>query len=252
MRRTALCACLLGLCASLFGSLAQAREWLVVGTSFPQVYERNAAGDFTGLAPAVLRRLAAELGGELRFELYPWVRAQRMVELGQADILVGPYRTAEREARFAFAAEPFYQDRIIFYARRSQVATWDGDYASLHGQRVAVVRGWIYGSQFEAARTSLRPITVESVHNGLRMLEAGRIDLLASNQRNTQPHLLELRLQERVGEVGPLIDVQRGYFAFPKDSAHAELRRRFDRAFARLVESGQLARLAEPLEVSVP
>jgi polar amino acid transport system substrate-binding protein len=252
MRRTLLCACLITLCYSLSSGLAQAREWLVVGTYFPQVYERNAAGDFTGLAPAVLRQLAAELGEELRFELYPWVRAQRMVELGQADILVGPYRTAEREARFAFAAKPFYQDRIVFYARRGQASAWNGDYAGLHGKRVAVVRGWIYGSRFEAVRASLRPITVESVHNGLRMLEAGRIDLLASNQRNTQPHLRELRLQERVGEVGPLIDVQRGYFAFPQDGSHAELRRRFDRAFARLVESGHLARLAEPLGVSVP
>ncbi|MDG9923149.1 MULTISPECIES: transporter substrate-binding domain-containing protein [unclassified Pseudomonas] len=252
MPRTALCACLLGLCVSLLGSLAQAREWLVVGTSFPQVYEQNAAGDFTGLAPAVLRQLAAELGDELRFELYPWARAQRMVELGQADILVGPYRTAEREARFAFAAEPFYQDRIVFYARRGHEPDWDGDYASLQNKRLAVVRGWVYGSQFEEMRERLRPITVESVRNGLRMLAAGRIDLLASNQRNTRPHLLALGLQEDVRELLPLIDVQRGFFAFPRDDDHTQLRLRFDRAFARLVESGQLARLAEPLGVNVP
>lgn len=252
MRRTALCACLLGLCGSLFGGLAQAREWLVVGTTFPQVYEQSADGSFTGLAPSVLRHLAAELGDELRFELYPWTRAQRMVELGEADILVGPYRTAEREARFAFAAEPFYQDRIVFYSRRDQASTWNGDYASLHGKRVAVVRGWIYGSQFEEARARLQPITVESVRNGLRMLHAGRIDLLASNQRNTGPHLLALGLQEQVGELLPLIDVQRGFFAFPRDSGHDELRQRFDSAFEQFVASGQLARLAAPLGVSVP
>ena len=252
MRRTLLCACLLGLWSCLYGGLTQAREWLVVGTSFPQVYEQNAAGDFTGLAPSVLRQLAAELGGELRFELYPWARAQRMVELGQADILVGPYRTAEREARFAFAEEPFYQDRIVFYARRNHEPAWDGDYASLRGKRIAVVRGWIYGSQFEEVRGRLRPVTVETVRNGLRMLQAGRIDLLASNQRNTRPHMLALGLEEQIGELIPLIDVQRGFFAFPRDDAHAELRQRFDRAFERLVESGQLARLAAPLGVSVP
>jgi polar amino acid transport system substrate-binding protein len=252
MRGAVLCACLLGLCASLFGSLALAREWLVVGTSFPQVYEQNPAGDFTGLAPAVLRQLAPELGEELRFELYPWVRAQRMVELGQADILVGPYRTAEREARFAFAAQPFYQDRIVFYGRRNQASVWNGAYPGLQGKRVGVVRGWIYGNQFEEVRTQLQPITVESVRNGLRMLQAGRIDLLASNQRNTRPLLLALGLQEQVGELLPLIDVQRGYFAFPQDSSHAELRQRFNRAFAQLVASGQLARLAAPLGVSVP
>lgn len=243
---------LFAVCALSLGNAAQARDWLVVGTQFPRVYERAEDGRIAGLAPAVLRELAGELGVGLRFELHPWARAQRMVELAQADILVGPYRTAEREARFAFAAEPFYEDRIVFYARAGQAISWQGDYRDLQGQRVAVVRGWTYGSGFEAARALLRPVTVEKVEYGLRMLALGRIDLLASNQRNTQPHLRAPELRERVVELLPLIDVQRGYFAFPRDSAHAGLRQRFDQAFRRLVERGQLAQLAAPLGVSVP
>lgn len=243
---------LLAACGLLFGNVSQAREWLVVGTHFPQVYEQAGDGRFTGLAPALLRELAGELGAELHFELYPWARAQRMVELGQADILVGPYRTAEREARFAFAEAPFYQDRIVFFAHRERAVAWHGDYAALQGRRLAVVRGWTYGRRFEAERGHLQPVTVESVHNGLRMLAAGRIDLLASNARNTQPQLLELGLQEQIVELAPLIDVQRGYFAFPRDAAHEQLRRSIDRAFATFVESGQLARLASQLGVSVP
>lgn len=229
-----------------------ARELRVVGTYFPQVYEQTADGRFIGLGPAVLRELAGSLGSELHFELHPWARAQRMVELGSADILVGPYRTAERERSFAFADEPFYQDRILFYARREHSVTWSGDYRDLGARRVAVVRGWVYGSQFEAARAQLQPITVENVENGLRMLMAGRIELLASNQRNTAPHLTAMGLHAGVRELTPLIDVQRGYFAFPRDTAHAELRQRFDEAFRQMVESGTLARLAAPLEVSVP
>lgn len=224
----------------------------MVGTHFPRVYERSEAGEFVGLGPAILRQLADELGGGLRFELYPWARAQLMVESGQADILVGPYRTAEREARFAFAAAPFYEDRILFYALRERRLQWQGDYARLHGLRIAVVRGWAYGERFESERGRLQPVTVETVGNALLMLQAGRIDLLASNQRNTRPYLLDSRLQAQVGELQPLIDVQRGYFAFPRDPAHGELRRRFDRAFARLVESGRLARIAAPLGVDLP
>ena len=234
------------------GAVAQARELRVVGTFFPRVYEQTEDGQFSGLGPAVLRELAGSLESELHFELHPWARAQRMVELGSADILVGPYRTAEREQRFAFAAEPFYQDRILFYARRDAGSTWSGDYHDLNGRRIAVVRGWVYGSQFEEVRAQLQPIMVESVENGLRMLMAGRIELLASNQRNTAPHLTAMALHDEVRELTPLIDVQRGYFAFPRDALHLELRRRFDEAFRQMVESGELARLAAPLEVSVP
>lgn len=243
---------LLGLCVGALTAQAQPREWLVVGTPFPQIFEQGDDGDVHGLAPAILRQIAAQLGAELRFELYPWTRAQRMVELGQADILVGPYRTAEREARFAFAAAPFYQDRIVFYVRGDKRTTWNGDYASLGNRRLAVVRGWIYGSRFEARRADLHPVAVETVRNGLRMLDAGRIDLLASNQRNTVPLLQALGLRGRIVELAPLIDVQRGYFAFPRGPGHDPLRQRFDQAFAALVASGELARLATPLGVNVP
>lgn len=240
------------LLSCLFAFQVTARELQVVGTYFPRIYEQSADGRFTGLGPAVLESMAGSLRSELHFELHPWARAHHMVERGEADILVGPYRTPERELRFAFAAKPFYQDRILFYACSDVDVAWNGNYADLQGRRVAVVRGWVYGGQFEAAREWLQPIPVESVENGLRMLMAGRIELLASNQRNTLPHLVALKQQASVRELSPLIDVQRGYFAFPRDAAHVQLRQRFDEVFQQLVDNGALRRLAEPLQVSVP
>lgn len=246
--RAALCLVLL----LLLCSPSQARVLRVVGTHFPGIYEQLGDGHFSGLGPALLQELATALDSELHFELHPWARAQRMVELGAADVLVGPYRTVEREQRFEFAAEPFYQDRILFYVRGDRPIVWRGDYSELVGRRIGVVRGWVYGSSFEQARGLLRPITVESVENGLRMLAAGRLELLASNQRNTAPHLAILDLHGGVRELSPLIDIQRGYFAFPRDEGHRELRQRFDQAFRQLVESGALRRLAAPYAVSVP
>lgn len=248
MRSTLLAGLLLLLCCTSL----QARDWLVVGASFPQVFELSESGRFTGLAPAILRQLESDLGGRLRFELYPWARAQRMVEQGQADILIGPYRTAEREQRFAFSAEPFYQDQIVFYARRQSGLTWSGDFSSLRAHRVAVIRGWIYGPRFEEARKRMQLDVVESVPNGLRMLVVGRIELLASNQRNTRPHLAALQLSERLTQLEPPIDRQQGYFAFPRDAAHVALRERFDRSFRRMISSGELARLGMQLNVETP
>lgn len=236
----------------LLGGPVQAREWLVVGTYFPQVYERTTEGHFIGLAPAVLRRLAVELGDSLRFELHPWARAQLMVELGQADILVGPYRSAEREARFAFAAEPFYQDSMVLFARRDHEPPWGGFYPNLQGRRIAVVRGWTYGAQFEQARQQFSPVVVETVENGLRMLAIGRVDLLASNQRNTRPFLVDQQLAAQVRELQPYLDIQRGYFAFPRDAKHAALRQRIDEQFRQFIASGRLASLGKSLGVAVP
>lgn len=248
MRSTLLAGLLLLLCCTSL----QARDWLVVGASFPQVYELSESGQFTGLAPAILRQLGNDLQGPLRFEIYPWARAQRMVEQGQADILIGPYRTAEREKRFDFSAEPFYQDRIVFYARRQSQLNWNGDFASLQAHRVAVIRGWIYGPRFEEARKRMQLDVVENVPNGLRMLVVGRIELLATNQRNTRPHLAALQLSEKLIQLEPPLDSQQGYFAFPRDAAHVALRQQFDRSFRRMVSSGELARLGKQLSVEIP
>jgi polar amino acid transport system substrate-binding protein len=238
--------------ALLLPPLALARELLAVGTDFPRVFERTAAGEYRGLGPDVLRQVLEPRGYSLRFEAYPWARAQRMVELGQADILVGPYRSPAREARFAFVGPPFYRDRIVFYCRRDSLFHWSGNYRQLAGQRIGVVRAWSYGAGFDAVRGGLDLVTVEGVENGLRMLSAGRLELLASNQRNTLPVLQVLGLGDEISQLEPPIDIQDGYFAFPLRSSHAHLREDFDEGYRQLVERGQLARLAARWQVDIP
>lgn len=229
-----------------------ARELLAVGTSFPGVFERTAAGEYRGLAPSVLTVAFASLGHTVRFAFYPWARAQRMVERGQADILIGPYKSPAREARFAFAAEAFYRDPIVFYRRVDSRVRWSGDYRQLAGLPIGIVRAWAYGSRFDDAHGQLDLVTVESVENGLRMLDMGRLALLASNQRNTLPVLAELGLNDEIVQLEPLIDVQDGYFAFPPQESHRPLREAFDQVFRQMVAQGQLAVLAAHWRVDIP
>ena len=238
--------------ALLLPPLALARELLAVGTDFPRIFERTAAGEYRGLGPDVLRQALEPRGYSLRFESYPWARAQRMVELGQADILIGPYRSPAREARFAFVGPAFYRDRIVFYCRSAGSCQWSGDFRQLAGQRIGVVRAWAYGARFDAMRAGLDLVTVEGVENGLRMLSVGRLELLASNQRNTLPVLQALGLSDEISQVEPPVDTQDGYFAFPLHGSHARLREDFAEGFQQLVERGQLARLAAQWQVEIP
>ncbi|NQD91852.1 transporter substrate-binding domain-containing protein [Pseudomonas sp. CrR25] len=241
----------IGLCLALAGPAA-AREVLAVGSRFPQVFERGAGGEYAGLACAVLRQALEPLGHQVRFELHPWARAQRMVELGQADILIGPYKTPAREARFVFSARPFYRDRVVFYSRADRRFEWTGDYRQLRARRIGVVRAWSYGPRFEVLGGQLERVTVEAVENGVKMLSVGRLDLLASNQRNTRPVLQVLGLGNEIVQLDTQIDVQDGYFAFPHLSSHRQLREDFDRAFRQMLERGQLAQLAGQWQVEAP
>ncbi len=244
---------LAGLALAFASLAAQGAEWRVVGTQFARVFEPDASGETAmGLAADVLRAVAARTGDTVHFKLYPWARAQAMVEHGEADVLVGPYKSPERLLRFAFAERPFYQDDMVFYTRMGGSPSWSGSYATIRGLRIVAVNGWIYGSAFDTARAEWGINNVPSVENGLMMLMHNRIDLLAANRRNTEAAIDTLQIRGAVQPLLPIIDVQQGYFAFPRQSSHDGLRQRFNQAFNQLVDSGELARLARKHGVTVP
>lgn len=229
-----------------------AAEVLAVGTEFASVFERNPSGEFTGLGVDILRALARQSGDSLKFEIYPWSRAQWMVENDQAQILIGPYKTPERELRFSFAQRAFYRDFMMFYARSGADLHWDGNYASLQGVKIAVVHGWVYGTQFESMRPSLKPEVANSLTNGLNMLNARRIDFLASNVRNTEALVKTLGLANDFIAVDPAIDSLDGYLAYCKKPACEQLRKRYDEAYEHLKEQGELAKMGRKHAVRMP
>lgn len=246
------CARSAALLAALWPALAGARELLVVGAHFERVFERSSDGEFTGLGPDIVRQVARQTQDTVRFEMYPWARAQAMVAQGAADILIGPYKTAERLDRMAFSQRAFYRDEMVFYARTGAAHEWQGDYGALAGREIVVMNGWAYGGAFDAARPGLRVSVANNVENGIKMLMYRHVELFASNRRNTEPVVAALQLDGQVAPLPQVIAIQQGYFAFPRRPLHDKLRRRFDAAFEALAGSGELRRLGLRHDVDLP
>jgi polar amino acid transport system substrate-binding protein len=236
----------------LAGAGSGAAELLVVGTEFSKVYEQAPNGDWQGLGVEIVRTLAQRAGDTVQFQIYPWPRAQAMVQQGRADILVGPYKTPERRTQFAFFDQPFYRDRMVFYARRGLPSVWSGDYSALKGVRLAAVRGWNYGTAFEQIRPSLDIDDVAQLASGAQMLALGRVALLAANERNAKPILESLHLNAALTEVDPPIAMQDGYLAFSNRPQLEAAWLQYNQLFNQMVGSGELARLAAKYGVTVP
>nr|WP_295130982.1 hypothetical protein [uncultured Roseateles sp.] len=60
--------------------------------------------------------------------------------------------------------------------------------------RLGLAVGWAYGQAIEHARSRLKLSHPGDVATGLRMLQRGRIELLASNEHNTEPVLQAMGL----------------------------------------------------------
>ncbi|MCO6056387.1 transporter substrate-binding domain-containing protein [Pseudomonas sp. MOB-449] len=231
---------------------ADGRDLLAVGTEFPGLYVLDAKGEASGLGVEVMRAIARDLGDQVRFESYPWARAQKIVEEGRADVLIGPYRTAARERRFQFAEPGFYRDSVVFYARSDASPAWNGSLASLMGQRIGIIHGWSYGERFDAMRGQLDLHVAPSVELAFKLLMAGRVDLAASNERDSRPRIAALGIASQVRRLEPVIDTQVGYFALPRGESHRQLREDIGRVLRQMRTDGRLAKLARTYGVPLP
>ncbi|WP_416759215.1 substrate-binding periplasmic protein [Roseateles sp. So40a] len=226
---------------------------LVAGTTFARLFEPGAdGGKPRGLAVDVLDAILLPAGHQPRYDFYPWLRAQSMIEHGPAQILVGPYRTPEREKTMRFSRQAFYEDALVFYARRREEGLWWGDFQALQPLRVATVQGWVYGERFEQARATLNVTPVRDLATALRMLQLGRVDLIAANQRNSEPVIQELGLNDQVALCAPPFAQLRGHFAFSRDPAGEPWLALIDAGMQRLRASGELQQMAARRGVALP
>lgn len=221
-----------------------------VGSQFARIFEGSEGQPPKGLAVELLTQL---FGDGVRCEWLPWPRAQLMLEQGEADILIGPYRTPEREARMLFSVRSFYSDAMVWYARRGEEARWSGEFSELAQVPVAAVRGWAYGSRFERMKTSLNQLTwVQGVDSGLQMLARRRVELFAANDRNCVPVLQRLSLADAITRCSPPLDVLHGHMAFGRSAAGETLSQRYDQAFERWLRSAEAGELYRRWGVDKP
>jgi len=229
---------------------AHAAPLRAVGSQFARIFEGAEGQAPKGLAVDLLGQL---FGDGVRCEWLPWARAQLMLEQGEADILIGPYRTPEREARMLFSVRSFYSDAMVWYARKGEEARWTGEFGELAQLPVAAVRGWAYGSRFERMKTGMGQLTwVQNVEAGLQMLTKKRVELFAANDRNCQPVLQRLGLADAISRCSPPLDVLHGHMAFARSAAGEALAQRYDLVFERWLRSADAAELYRRWGVDKP
>lgn len=235
-----------------FAAQSKDQEVLVVGSEFAYLYEKDQAGKAVGFAVDILKLLAQRHQFNLRFEFYPWSRAQWMVEQGQAQILIGPYKTPQREQKFQFARKPFYRDQMLFFVRKGSELHWQGNLSQLNSGRIAVVQGWVYGEEFEKHRARLNPVVVANLSTAISLLQDQRFDYLAANRRNVQGLMRNWTGAKAFQALEPPIQLQDGYLAYCKSELCDQVRSKFDQGFQEMINRGEIGHLLKPYAVDFP
>ncbi|MGK5076914.1 substrate-binding periplasmic protein [Janthinobacterium sp. HLX7-2] len=212
----------------------------------PYVY-RDAQGSYTGLDLELLRAIFKEARCTLVIlpEL-PTARRQLLFQKGGLDLMLAASDTSERQSYARFSVS--YRDEAVGVfgkAGDAAVQRHIGNFGQLARGTATLLApkvGW-YGADYAAARPALekdgRLNTFGSFHQGVRMLDAGRADLLMGD-------VLAVRHEARQQGVAltalPFLALRAPVHLMlnARSTSTADLAR-LDAAIARLEQRGRLA-----------
>jgi polar amino acid transport system substrate-binding protein len=238
--------CFLGV-ALLWTPLLPAQTYTFVGSNFPILSEQAPDGTLTGIGVEIVRTICNRLGHTPSIRLYPWARAQALVRAGEADVLIAPYKTPEREKWMDYTETPFFEDRSHFFIPPRTAMLWDGDLAAIRDKRIGMVNGWSVGPAFEKEIPNLTIDFAPTIDLCFKKLLAGRVDVVPTQEREATAAFRRLGLEkkDRPVTIEPVLATHFNYYGFSKHK-HQELlefRESFERELKKMYKSGEIEKL---------
>ncbi len=239
-------ACLL--CALLLPALAAERIVLANGEWPPYL---SAKLPHYGYASHIVSEAFRQAGIEVRYDFYPWARAQEMVRAGT--VAGSPVWTAtpERQA-FALFSEPVISDDEVVFHLRSKPLRWTR-MEDLRGLAMVTPLGSKLGAWEAPIRAGIlsNAYTLD-IRTGFLQLLAGRTDFFPL-AKGVGLHALNQGLPPEVAQritYSPTVS-ERNEYRLMLSRARPdgeELLRRFNDGLRRLRDSGRLAQMEREFE----
>jgi two-component system sensor histidine kinase/response regulator len=158
-------------------------------------------GSYTGYLPELLRELCDRAGLRVRYvATRDWADAQKRMEAGEADLLVGASRTPDREKRYTFG-DPLLSVRAVVFGRSGFVPgdRPDARYVLAGYSDDAIARQRFPKAQFINAR---------NIDEALGLIVAGAADATVGNPV-TIGYTAHRRGYGQLRALGPLSDQER-------------------------------------------
>lgn len=211
----------------------------VVGSADPP-YRIFAAEGARGLYFELLQEAARRLHWRLSFSEVPAARAFKMMELGEADLMLGPLRTPERERYLSYTRITLPIEDKAFYTLPSAAALHG--LADLQGRSIAVHRGKRYGAAFDGD-VRLQRHEVNDYRAALEMVARGRLDVAVLPERQGDALLQELGLN--LVKQGWRLAGETPHVVLSRLSSWLPRQAELERAFVAMREDGSWQRIRQ-------
>ncbi len=147
----------------------------VVGNHAPP-YRIIKGEDFSGIYIDTMKELAKRMDVKVHFSDVPFARALLMMEQGKdADLMLGPNRTPERETYMVYTQATFSRENKAFYVHPDSPEITK--FEDLRGKIISVHIGKVYFSQFDKD-SSLEKEPIREYIMGIKKVRKKRNDVI--------------------------------------------------------------------------
>ena len=231
---------LVALCCAAPG-MARAERPLVLAFDDLLPWKTYGNGEYGGAYTEIVRELARRTGRQLKISRCPLKRCLYMLEVGNADIIIGLRNTPERARYLHFLQTPYrdHSSDKVFYVQEGRSASIRS-YADLAPLRIGTKLGAEYLERFDRD-SSLKKDPVKNMEINFRKLALGRLDAVLIPEDQGEALLSKLHLEAQIDKADYRIpDASSRAIGISRKSPAAAHLDDFERAMRDMAKDGTL------------
>lgn len=222
--------------ASILGFSAQAKLRILTENWPPISYEEN--GSAKGMAVELVQAIQTNLGSTSSIEVVPWARGYKLLQTTPNTMLFTLIRNPEREKIFTMLGPVAHGNTTVFSLAKST-----GRFTSIGEMKAKATIAATRGSAFESAvrkESYKNVLDVRDSETALRLLLAGRVDLICDDSLNIRDTLNRLKINHN--EIKSVVEITEYnlYFGFSPGTDPNEITA-WKKSLETLKKNGQFA-----------
>ncbi len=161
-----------------------------VENSWPPYANENGVG----ISSDIVVRAFEEVGVKVKLHVYPYSRIMEMTKRGELDGCYNVVRDKSTNSNFIFGSEPILETTASYYHLKNS------PYKEklVKGDRVALMRGYQYGDEFDQNKSSYKETRVNTQEQILKLILRDRVDVGILADGSADFHLKRLKLKDSI------------------------------------------------------
>ncbi|MBN2619166.1 MAG: transporter substrate-binding domain-containing protein [Spirochaetales bacterium] len=149
--------------------------------------------NYSGIYIEIIQEIAKDLNLQIQFQEVPFTRALLMMKTGEADIMLGPNKTLDREEYIYFIEDyPLPRENKIFYVSDPQKIIYT--YMDLYDKSIEVLRGAVYFDKFDSD-SNLTKYEISDYQQAILKVKRERSDVVIMPELQGDYLLKELNIK---------------------------------------------------------